>query len=127
MNKQQTIKAYKLCTKRKSGTLGPLFINRPQVFTFNEWMPAEAFRVKGFAYRPGWHCSYKPYAPHLSTKDRTWIEVLVRDFREFQRPEAQGGMWLLSNQMLIKRILSFEEVERILEGSSNQNRELLGE
>ena len=108
------MKAYKLVRIRKrDNTCGPLFINTRLVLQFGEWHQAENHPTKGFAVRPGWHCSYFPFAPHLSTKDRVWIEVEVEDFRDFPRPPQQGGMWILANKMKPVRRLSFVEVERI--------------
>ena len=54
------ITAYKLFRVRKDGTLGPLFINRRQVVPIGEWLTAEEHRTKGFAFRPGWHCTARP-------------------------------------------------------------------
>jgi hypothetical protein len=55
----------------------------------------------------GWHCTIKPYAPHLSMKGRTWYEVEIEDFVEHKRPKHQGGMWYLANKM--KLIKKYEE------------------
>ena len=88
--------AYKLFHKRKNGTLGPLFINRPQVIEPNKWLAAEAHRTKGYAFRPGWHCCDKPIAPHLSKKNRVWCLVEINGWQSIQRPVAQGGLWYLA-------------------------------
>jgi hypothetical protein len=47
--------AYKLFRVRKDGTLGPLFINRPQRVPVGKALVAEDHPTKGFAFRPGWH------------------------------------------------------------------------
>ncbi len=94
--------AYKLVRKRKDGSLGSLFINKKAVLPLNTWLDAEDYPTKGYAHRPGWHCTFTPYAPHLSKKGRVWVEVGIYNFEIFQRPEAQGGEWLLAKHMLIR-------------------------
>lgn len=100
------ITAYKLLNKRKSGTLGPLFINRKQVIPFGVCLPAENHPTKGYAVRPGWHCCKDPLAPHLSKKNRVWCEVVISDYTEHKRPESQGGIWYTANRMKVIRELS---------------------
>lgn len=108
--------AYKLVKQRKDGSLGPLFINARFRIPFDKWLQAEAHKKKGFAFRPGWHCTAKPYAPHLKwTENRVWCEVEVEDYREENRPVSQGGLWFLANRVKFNRILKREEVEKILE------------
>jgi hypothetical protein len=109
------MKAYKLFRLRKDGTLGPLFINRRQRITLGEWLPAESHPTKGFAVRPGWHCSHLPHAPHLSDKDRVWCEVEVTNADSFERPWNQGGLWYIAKVMKVLRILSLQERVQILE------------
>ena len=91
---------------RKNGTLGPLFINRRQVIPIGKWLEAEDHPTKGFAHRPGWHVTMKPYAPHLTMKDRVWCKVLVQSVEELKRPESQGGTWLLAKRMKVVEVLS---------------------
>lgn len=100
------MKAFKLIKKRKDGTLGPLFINARQRIPIGEWLPAEAHRRKGYKFRPGWHCTAKPEAPHLSDKGRVWCAVEIEDFEEVQRPESQGGLWYLAQNMRVIRELT---------------------
>lgn len=100
------MKAYKLLRQRKDGTLGPLFINARQRIPVGEWLQAESHPTKGFAVRPGWHCTAKPVAPHLSKNGRVWCEVEVRDYTNFTRPENQGGLWFLANQMRVIRVMA---------------------
>lgn len=95
--------AYKLIRKLKDGSLSPLFINKKSRLPFNIWMIAESHPTKGFAYRKGWHCTLKPIAPHLSVKNRSWVEVQIEDFEYYQRPESQGGTWVLAQKMKIIR------------------------
>jgi hypothetical protein len=95
--------AYKLIRLRKNGTLGPLFINCRQVIPIGVWLTAEFHQRKGFAPRKGWHCTLKPVAPHLSTKGRVWVEVEIKDIEKYQRPESQGGTWVLAQKMKVLR------------------------
>lgn len=90
------MKAYKVLRKLKDGNLYPLFINKKQSTPFGVWMQAECYPTKGFAIRQGWHCCYKPYAPHLSMElangeKRVWVECEVEDCQSYNRPESQGG------------------------------------
>jgi len=93
--------AYKLLNKRKDGSLGPLFINRKQRVAVGEWLVAQDIPTKGYKHRPGWHCCLKPSAPHLSDKGRVWCRVLVDGFQYLDRPESQGGTWVLAQQMKV--------------------------
>lgn len=93
--------AYKLVRKMKDGTIAPLFINKTIRLPIGKWMQAEEHLTKGFAFRPGWHCTLKPVAPHLSEKDRVWVMVEVDNFKYFNRPESQGGQWVLAQRMKI--------------------------
>lgn len=97
--------AYKLLKKRKNGTIGPLFINRKQNIECGKWLEAEDHPTKGYAHRPGWHVMAKPEAPHLSMKDRVWYIVEIQDFKQFKRPESQGGLWYLAQWMKVIREL----------------------
>ena len=92
---------YKLFRVRKDGTIGSLFINRKARLPLNKWLTAEEYPTKGFAFRPGWHCTAKPEAPHLSEKDRAWFKVEIKHFTEEHRPESQGGLWYLAKKMRI--------------------------
>lgn len=95
------MKAYKLVRKLKDGSLAPLFINKKSRLPIGVSMVAEPHKTKGFAFRPGWHCTLTPSAPHLSTKNRVWVEVEVEDFEIHSRPISQGGSWLLAQKMTI--------------------------
>lgn len=113
------MKAYKLVRKKKDGKLYPLFINKNVATPIGEWLQAECFPTKGFAIRKGWHTCFIPLAPHLKTtlasgEQRVWIEVEVDDYTTYDRPESQGGRWILAQKMKVLRELSFEEVEEIL-------------
>jgi hypothetical protein len=91
--------AYKLVRKLKNGQISPLFINKKMRIEFDKWYPAEPHKTKGFAFRPGWHCTHAPRAPHLSNKNRVWCEVEIEDFKTIVRPENQGGIWYLANKI----------------------------
>jgi hypothetical protein len=93
--------SFKLLRVRKDGSLGPLFINRKQVIPVGEWLMAEEYPTKGFAFRPGWHTTHAPYAPHLSMKNRRWFEVEIKGEKIFQRSEKFGGTWLISKWMKV--------------------------
>lgn len=97
--------AYKLISKKKDGQLAPLFINRKLRIPIGVWMQAEDHPTKGYARRMGWHCTLQPVAPHLSTKNRVWVEVEIEDYYKFNRPESQGGTWVLASRMKIIREL----------------------
>jgi hypothetical protein len=100
------MKAYKLMRRRKDGTLGSLFINKKQIIPLNVWLSAEIHPTKGYAFRPGWHCTLKPHAPHLKLQGRVWVEVKVTNYSLFERPLSQGGKWVLANEMKVIKICS---------------------
>jgi len=95
------IRAYKLFRVLKDGNITPLFINKKQRLVIGEWLIAESHPTKGYKYRPHWHCTSQPIAPHLSMKNRCWYEVEIENHTEFDRPEHQGGLWYLANKMKI--------------------------
>lgn len=101
-----TVIAYKLFRQRKDGSITSLFINKSRALPQNEWMESENYPTKGFAERPGWHCTAQPHAPHLkmvlkSGERRVWKKVAIKDFEEFKRPDNQGGLWYLAKKMMI--------------------------
>lgn len=100
------MKAYKLFTEHKNGTISSLFINKRKRLPFDVWMEAECFPTKGFAIRPFWHCTSNPVAPHLSTNGRVWCEVEMDGYEEFQRPKNQGGLWYLAKKIKIVQKIS---------------------
>jgi hypothetical protein len=93
--------SYKLFRQLKSGAITSLFINKKKHLEKDVWMDAECFPTKGFKIRPFWHCTEKPFAPHLSEKGRIWLKVEMENFEEFMRPEAQGGKWFLARRIKI--------------------------
>lgn len=98
--------AYKLLRIRKDGSLGPLFINRKLRIPLKQTLKAEAHRTKGYKFRPGWHCTEAPIAPHLSTKNRVWAKVEIEDYVPLVRPKVQGGTWYLAERMRVTEVLS---------------------
>lgn len=103
-------RAYKLM-RIKDGVLYPLFINRNVPTPIGEWLPAECHPTKGFAVRQGWHCCFQPVAPHLKMtlangEQRVWVECEVEDWQKYDRPESQGGAWILAQNMKILRVVS---------------------
>lgn len=113
------MKAYKLVRKAKDGQLYPLFIDKTRPYVIGEHRTAEYVPTKGFAPRYGFHCCFTPYAPHLkinlaSGQKRVWIECEVEDYKTYNRPESQGGRWILANQLTVLRELTFEEAERMV-------------
>ena len=104
--------AYKLFRQLKDGSITPLFINKKQRLLIGVEYTAEDHPTKGFAHRCGWHCCLKPIAPHLSMnlktgEKRIWAKVLVaeKDSMKYDRPESQGGTWILSQSMIILELL----------------------
>jgi hypothetical protein len=104
-NNQEPIVVYKLVRKMKDGSIAPLFINKKFRFSLNEWIEAEEHPTKGFAYRPGWHCTLKMNAPHLSEKNRVWIKALAEGCEYYDRPESQGGTWVLAKRIKVLEII----------------------
>lgn len=112
------IKGYKLVRVRKDGSLGPLFINTRFRIPMRQWLRAEAHYTPGFAFRPGWHVTAKPWAPHLSKKGRVWAEVLIEDYQEIHRPERQGGLWYLAWRIYFVDTLTEAQVARLTTDST---------
>lgn len=92
---------YKLFRQLKNGDITSLFINKTERLTYDTWLEAKEYPTKGFKFRPYWHCTEQPVAPHLSEKDRVWLKVEIKDYEKFDRPEHQGGTWYLAKQMRI--------------------------
>lgn len=104
------MKAYKLLRIKKDGKLYPLFIDKNTPTPIGEWMQAECHPTKGFAVRQGWHCCFEMNAPHLkkelkSGEKRVWVECEVEDWESYDRPESQGGAWILAQRMKIVRVI----------------------
>jgi len=97
--------AYKLFRVRKNGTLGPLFIGRSIQVPIGVRLDAQPIRTKGFAFRPGWHACWKPFAPHLSKQGRVWCRVSIKGVQRHVRPEAQGGLWYTARSLKVIEVL----------------------
>lgn len=93
--------AYKLVRKLKDGSLAPLFINKKMRFPLGEWLEAEPHRTRGFKFRPGFHCTTRLEAPHLSKEGRVWVQVEVEQYQSHQKPQHQGGVWVLAQRMKV--------------------------
>jgi hypothetical protein len=93
--------AYKLFRQLKSGDITSLFINKSRRLPYNIWLQAEPFPTKGYKFRPFWHCTSQPIAPHLTEKNRIWKKVLMDDYHEYHRPQNQGGLWYLAERIKI--------------------------
>lgn len=93
--------AYKLFRKMKDGSIAPLFINKTMRLDVGVWYESECHPTKGYAVRQGWHCTLKPEAPHLSEKGRAWYKVEIQDYEMYNRPESQGGTWVLANKLKV--------------------------
>lgn len=98
--------AWKLFSLHPDGGIGPLFINRHLRLVPGVRYLAESHPTKGFAVRPGWHCSPKPEAPHLKMqladgRKRIWLQVEIRDYVPLVRPASQGGTWWLAEELVI--------------------------
>jgi hypothetical protein len=100
------MKAYKLVRRLKDNSISPLFINKKLRLPKGIWLEAENHKTKGFKERKGWHCTLVMEAPHLSKKNRVWIEVDVEDYELYNRPESQGGTWVLAQRMKVVRIVN---------------------
>ena len=103
------MKAYKLL-RIKNNKLYPLFINRNVETPIGQWLQAECHPTKGFAIRQGFHCCFQMLAPHLKKilsngEQRVWCEVEVEDWESYERPESQGGAWILAQRMKIVNVI----------------------
>lgn len=94
-----------------NGKIYPLFIDKKNATPIGVWLDAECHPTKGFAIRKGWHCCFKPIAPHLkktlkSGEQRVWCEV--EGYTTYNRPESQGGAWILADKMKIIKVLPLD-------------------
>ena len=102
--------AYKLMRVKKDGLIYPLFINKNKPTIIGEWLNAECYPTKGFAVRCGWHCCFEMNAPHLKKElatgeKRVWVKCEVEDYTTYDRPESQGGMWILAQKMKVIEVV----------------------
>ncbi len=113
--------AYKLVRKTKDGTYYPLFIGKNVPYVPGKLIKAEYIPTSGFAIRTGFHCTLTPHAPHLKMKlkngeKRVWIKVDISNFNYYDRPESQGGTWVLAQKLKVIRELSPYEVKILNKG-----------
>ena len=122
-------RAWKLFRLMKDGSIKPLFIGKTEALPVAEWMDAKDIPTKGYAHRPGWHCTLTPNAPHLKDTDnrRVWLEVFVEDFVTYDRPESQGGTWVLSQRMYIDPLqpLFLQKMDNIFSEDINRYNSLI--
>ena len=119
---EEWMTAYKLMRLGKDGNVYPLFINKKEQTQFGVPLKAKCYPTKGFAVRQGWHCCFNPIAPHLKEKlasgeRRVWVEVKVKDWESYDRPESQGGAWILAQMMKAVRCLTPDEIAEIRKGT----------
>ena len=82
-------RAFKQFRIDKSGNLHPLFVHSYETIPVGEWILAkEGTRNKDgkvisklgpLAYRPGWHLSEAPYAPHIGLKENGKVKYMRPD------------------------------------------------
>ena len=104
--------AYKQFRIDKSGNLHPLFVFANETIPVGKWIKAkegertEHGKVKSklgpLAYRPGWHLSEAPYAPHIGIKengkikymrpDTVWAECEVYDEEDWSYHAYTNGI-----------------------------------
>ena len=104
--------AYKQFRIDKSGKLHPLFVYATDTIPVGEWLTAKAGprtatgKVKSklgpLAYRPGWHLSEAPYAPHIGVKengkirymrpDTVWAMCEINDANDYTFEAHENGM-----------------------------------
>lgn len=72
------------------------------VIPIGEFIEAKMHNPKKLAYRPGWHTTEKPFAPHIKEKEnRRWYKVEISDYYELNRPQFQGGKWFIAQKMKV--------------------------
>lgn len=104
--------AYKQFRIDKSGNLHPLFVFHQDIVPIGKWLIAKAGERTGngkvssklgpLAYRPGWHLSEMPYAPHIGLKengkvkymhpDTVWAECEVYDEVDYTADAISRGI-----------------------------------
>jgi hypothetical protein len=133
-NQGDIMKVYKLVRKLKNGSLKPLFIGKKQPFVIGQKMKCEFLPTKGFAPRSvddknsgGWHCCFRPVAPHLAEtlktgEERVWLECEAEGTtKTYHRGEHQGGDWILAEYITPLREVPWDEVRQMQEQYSNQH------
>lgn len=157
--------AYKQFRIDKNGNLHPLFVFATETIPLGVWLVAKEGvrttdgKVKSklgpLAFRPGWHLSDAPFAPHIGIKengkvrymrpDTVWALCEVNDTNDYTPEAHQNGMingkfiaqkaclngipkngfywyntnnnafgnWLITDKIMVLKVLSDEEVEEI--------------
>ena len=105
--------AYKLFRIDKEGRLHPMFVLANQTIPLGRWLDAKAgpkdkngyvrSKIGPLIYRPGWHLSEMPYAPHLGVgwhdkvkplkPDMVWTKCLIDDRKDFTKDVEKNG-WI---------------------------------
>lgn len=104
MNRAEVLPVWKLLRSvRYKGrdSLASLFMERAARRPLHRWLKAENKHRAGYAVRPGWHCCRARWAPHLKICGRVWCRAVVKDWEFVPRPLAQGGSWILAQQMML--------------------------
>lgn len=104
-------KVYKLLEVH-GGKLYPLYVNAKEETPIHEWLEAKcgeiteegkvkAGKLKKLAFRPGWHTSRLPYAPHIGKKvngeimamhdNQVWCECFIKDEVNYQEKADKNG------------------------------------
>lgn len=92
---------YKLFRLKKNNKITSLFINKSKELELGKWLKSKKYPTKGFAIRPGWHCTEKPIAPHLSLKGRIWYKIQAKNLIEKKVPKNQGNKWYIAKEIKI--------------------------
>lgn len=162
------MKAYKLLRIKKDGKLYPLFVDTKTFIPIGVWIKAKCGELKSngnvksklgdLCYRPGYHLSDLPYAPHIGkkgdsgriefmNKDHVWCEceyasdinyqslvnengknkygivipknaymkeIPVNGYYKYKTNPNMYGDWIIAGAIKLIRILSDEEVAKIL-------------
>lgn len=162
------MKAYKLLRIKKDGNLYPLYVNAEIPTPIGVWLEAEygemtnngkvKSKLGELAFRPGWHASSIPYAPHIGKKgesgkiefmsdDHVWCEcecasdinyqplvnengrnkkgiivqknaymkeIPVNGYYRYKTNPNMYGDWIITGAIKLIRIISDDEVARIL-------------
>lgn len=105
---------YKLfrASKKNKGKLYPLFVNANEEIPIGEWIEAKCgeinkqgkvkSRLGALCFRPGWHLSNIPYAPHIGRKGDSgkiefmnenyiWCECMYSDKINYQPQANENG------------------------------------
>lgn len=104
------IKVYKLLEVR-NGKLYPLYVNAKEETVIHTWLNAKcgemigdkvkAGKLNKLAFRPGWHTSKYPIAPHIGKKregkivamhdNHVWCECFINDTINYQNKANENG------------------------------------